>query len=99
MIQDRHGQGEGAELEEIVGRVTRLLIVLALGLSAARWIGTQLNDLRHEAFAKTDAFVTSNAGLIGQILLVLGVTAIEGNGRRLRRALAARFGPQPGQQA
>jgi hypothetical protein len=70
-----------------------------LGFSAAHWIGTQLNGLRHEVFARTDAFVTSNAGLIGQILLVLGVTAIGSNGRRLRRALTARLGAQPGQQA
>ena len=71
-----------------VGRVTRLLMVLGLGLAGVQWIGARLRRLRHQSVRKVDALLTSNEALIRPIPLVLGLTVVERIRSRFRRTTA-----------
>jgi hypothetical protein len=93
-IRRPHGEGEAGDLK-FMSRVVPLLIVLAMGGIAARWIRDLLRELRHETYARADAFVTSNTRLIGQILLALWLAAIRRFKKRFRLGLASQVGAQP----
>lgn len=85
MAPRRH-DAAAVDTEDIVGRVTRLLVVLGLGLTAAQWIGARSRRLRRDGFAKADALLISNEALIRPILLAVGLTGMEWIRSRLHRS-------------
>src|SRR5438874_10196624 len=64
------------DTEDIVGRVTRLLVVLGLGLTAAQWIGARSRRLRRDGVAKADALLVSNEALIRPAPLGVGMAGV-----------------------
>jgi hypothetical protein len=88
LISTDLGDGRDDFVTADVGRVTRLLMVLGLGLAAAQWIGARLRRLRHESGRKADALLASNGALIRPILLTLGLTLVGRIQARFRRPTA-----------